>query len=73
MWKRAQMPASNHECPEEDTYKLLIDSYRLRMDDDLKFEGKRNAGSVYVSPSNGVEAFRRCLQLAESRGGLLPL
>lgn len=61
-----------HERPEEDTYKLLIDTYRLRMDDDFKFEGKRNTGSVYANASNGVEGFRRFLQLAESRDGLLP-
>lgn len=61
-----------HDRPEEDTYKLLIDTYRLRMDDDFKFEGKCNAGSVYANASNGIEAFRRFLRLAESRDGLLP-
>ncbi|KEF54591.1 uncharacterized protein A1O9_09033 [Exophiala aquamarina CBS 119918] len=61
-----------HDRPEEDTYKLLIDTYRLRMDDDFKFEGKRNAGSLYANASNGIEAFRQFLRLAESRDGLLP-
>jgi len=61
-----------HDRSEEDTYKLLIDTYRLRMDDDFKFEGKHNPGSLYANASDGVEGFRSFLGLAESRDGLLP-
>ena len=61
-----------HDRPEQDVYKLLIDTYRLRMEDNYKFEGTVDEGSVYGSASNGLQGFRHFLDLAESKGGLLP-
>lgn len=61
-----------HDRPEQDVYTLLIDTYRLRMEDNYNFEGTVDEGSVYGSAPNGLRGFRHFLDLAESRGGLLP-
>ncbi|OCL06400.1 putative MYND domain protein [Glonium stellatum] len=61
-----------HDRPEQDVYKLLIDTYRFRMDDDYSLEGKVSTDSVYGGARNGLAGFRRFLRLAESRPGLLP-
>ncbi|CAI7662848.1 unnamed protein product [Penicillium pancosmium] len=36
-----------HDRPKEDVYKLLIDAFRLRMDDDFKFLQLRHANTIY--------------------------
>ncbi|KAJ5988442.1 MYND domain protein [Penicillium waksmanii] len=36
-----------HDRPKEDIYKLLIDAFRLRMDDDFKFLELRHANTIY--------------------------
>jgi splicing suppressor protein 51 len=58
--------------PEKDVYKLLIDTYRLRMEDKYKFEGDVDADSIYSGVSSGVPGFRRFLRLAERKRELLP-
>ncbi|KAI1317113.1 hypothetical protein EDD11_009000 [Mortierella claussenii] len=61
-----------HDRPEEDVYKLLIDAYRLRMDDDYRFSGDVDVDSLYGGAASGFNGFQRFLSLAESRPGLLP-
>lgn len=61
-----------HSRPEKDVYKLLIDAYRLRMEDQYNFEGDADMDSVYGGAPDSRDGFRRFLRVAESRRGLLP-
>ncbi|KAG4431779.1 hypothetical protein IFR05_012736 [Cadophora sp. M221] len=61
-----------HNRPEEDVYKLLIDTYRFRMEDNFNLEGARNKESIYGGAADGRIGFVRFLGLAESKTGLLP-
>lgn len=61
-----------HDRPEDDVYKLLIDTFRLRINDDYKFSAIKTKGSIYAGRSDSLSAFYRYLHLAESRQGLLP-
>lgn len=61
-----------HDRPEEDVFIPLIDSFRLRLDDDYKFDGDVEVGTVYDGAPNSAPAFRRFLKRAEKRTGLLP-
>lgn len=60
-----------HNRPERDVFKLLIDTYRLRMEDNMK-AGEVDTDNVYGASSDGRGGFRRFLRLAEKRAGLLP-
>jgi len=61
-----------HDRPEQDVYKLLIDTYRFRMEDDYNLEGNADVDSIYGGARDGRQGFRRFLRLAESRRELLP-
>ncbi|KAF9207770.1 hypothetical protein BGZ49_010592 [Haplosporangium sp. Z 27] len=61
-----------HDRPEADVFKLLIDTYRLRMEDMYNFGVDAEADSVYNLSPDGSKGFMRFLKLAESRPGLLP-
>lgn len=61
-----------HDIPEQDAYKLLIDTYRLRMEDNYNLEGDADADGIYGGARDGRPGFRRFLRLAEGRRGLLP-
>lgn len=62
-----------HERPEKDVYKLLVDVYRLRMEDNSTFSGEVDADSIYGGASDGGQAgFGRFLNTAEAQRGLLP-
>ncbi len=61
-----------HDRPEQDVYKLLIDTYRFRMEDDYNLEGSADADSIYGGARDSLQGFRRFLRLAQSRRGLLP-
>ncbi|KAG0314407.1 hypothetical protein BGZ99_008155 [Dissophora globulifera] len=61
-----------HDRSERDTYKLLVDCYRLRMDDIYKFENKADANSIYGGATDGAAGFEQFLRLTESRRVLLP-
>lgn len=60
-----------HSRPEAEVYTLLIDSYRLRIDDEYAFRGDISDFSLYGG-GNPVKDFRRYLQKAEKRTGVLP-
>lgn len=61
-----------HDRPEKDVYRLLIDAYRMRVEDDYNLEGEADADSLYGGASSGLMGFKRFLRLAGSRPGLLP-
>ena len=61
-----------HDRPETDVFKLLIDAYRLRIDDENKYgEGLHRDGSYSGTQEDGT-AFRKFLNKAHSKPGLLP-
>ena len=61
-----------HDRPEQDVYKLLIDCFRLRQEDNWTFERIRDPESLYTDASNSLTPFRHFLRLAASRPNLLP-
>ena len=58
-----------HALPEKEALVQLIDCFRMRMEDDYNF-GCNNFG-VYAQ-EDPLPVFKRFLDLAESRSGLLP-
>lgn len=60
-----------HRRSEKLTYQLLIDAYRLRMEDDSNM-GDIDEDSIYNDEPDGRKGFRRFLRKAESRANLLP-
>ncbi|KAI3331448.1 putative MYND domain protein [Xylariaceae sp. AK1471] len=61
-----------HDRPEIDVYRLLIDSYRLRIEDEYKFEGNANEDNIYSGAPDSLLGFERYLRHAARRPGLLP-
>ncbi|KAK4135876.1 hypothetical protein BT67DRAFT_440752 [Trichocladium antarcticum] len=61
-----------HGRPEKDVYRLLVDAYRMRAEDDYTWEGKANPDGLYGGAENGLNGLRRFLGLAVARPGLLP-
>lgn len=59
-----------HDRPQRDVFTLLIDTYRLRMEDDYK-AGEADSDSIYGGATDGRLGFRRFLRLAEKER-LLP-
>ena len=61
-----------HDRSEKDVFKLLIDSYRLRAEDDYNF-GELDADSMYGGElQSGEQGFKRFLLLAKSKSKLNP-
>ncbi|KAL9094327.1 MAG: hypothetical protein Q9165_003468 [Trypethelium subeluteriae] len=61
-----------HGYSEKMTYQLLIDAYRLRMDDQYVWTGDVDEDSIYSGECDGQAGFKRFLKKAERRAGLLP-
>lgn len=63
-----------HDRPEQDVYTLLIDAYRLRINDDLFHKLQYNVDSLYCQEGDSGEGgFRHFLQRVENHpNGLLP-
>ena len=53
-------------------YKLLIDSYRLSLEDDFNFEGVRDRNTVYGRATDSLKGFQSFLSLAQMRQTILP-
>lgn len=51
---------------------MLIDAYRLRIDDEHTFEGNAAVDSIYGGAESSLPGFQKFLRLAVSRAGLLP-
>ncbi|CAE7221112.1 hypothetical protein CFE70_010717 [Pyrenophora teres f. teres 0-1] len=58
--------------PEKDVYRLLIDAFRMRSEDDMKLENKPMPNSIYTGKPSSIEPFKKFLSLAATRKGLLP-
>lgn len=62
-----------HGRSRRDVYKLLIDTYRLRMDDNFTITGEIDVDSIYGEATDGGKSgFRRFLQMVEQDQGVLP-
>ncbi|POR38376.1 Uncharacterized protein TPAR_01418 [Tolypocladium paradoxum] len=61
-----------HDRSETDVYRLLIDAYRLRVEDTYTVEGDIEADSIYGGAPDGRRGLGRFLDLATRRRGLLP-
>ena len=61
-----------HDRPGEDVFKLLIDAYRLRMEDVYKFTGDVEEDSIYNKAASGEVGFRRFVGKARDKAGLMP-
>ncbi|KAL2826090.1 hypothetical protein BDW59DRAFT_161214 [Aspergillus cavernicola] len=61
-----------HDRPNEEVYKLLIDTYRLRMNDRYRLEGSADSDCIHGGAPNSHVGFRRFLDKVEEKGGLLP-
>lgn len=63
-----------HGRSERDVYKLLIDTYRLRVVEDNNLTGNVDVDSPYggATADGGTSGFRRFLRMAQRIPGLLP-
>lgn len=62
-----------HDRPEKDVYKLLVDTYRMKVEDDYNLEGDASVDSIYGgAQDHGRRDFQRFLKRVESKPGLLP-
>ncbi|KAF2672769.1 hypothetical protein BT63DRAFT_436634 [Microthyrium microscopicum] len=61
-----------HDLPEKDVYTLLLDSYRMRQEDEYKFGGDADVDSIYGGAPHSLKPFRRFLRRAEKKSGILP-
>ncbi|KJZ80346.1 hypothetical protein HIM_00196 [Hirsutella minnesotensis 3608] len=61
-----------HDRSEKDVYRLLIDAYRLRVEDIYVIEGEADAGSIYGGAADGLRGFQAFLERVERCPGLLP-
>ncbi|KAF9134111.1 hypothetical protein BGX30_012044 [Mortierella sp. GBA39] len=61
-----------HNRSEKDVQKLLIDIYRLRMDDTFKFDHMVENDSLYSGARDGINGFKNFLLLVEGKAELLP-
>lgn len=62
-----------HGRSERDVYKLLIDTYRLRLDDDCKFAFFRHPRSIYNDATDGGKwGFCQFLRMLHHRNQMLP-
>lgn len=61
-----------HDRPEKDVYRLLIDAYRLRMEDTYVHDQDADADSIYGGATHGLSGFRRFLDMAAEQADLLP-
>lgn len=61
-----------HDRSEQDVYKLLIDSFRLRQADEASLEGKTTPNSIYSGASSSIGPFRQYIAKAGSRPNMLP-
>ena len=61
-----------HDRSESDTFKLLIDTYRMRMEDNYTMAGDADTDSMYGGAPDFSAGFRRFLKRVQRKPGLLP-
>lgn len=62
-WSNLRAKTWLHNRPEQDTFKLLIDIYGLRADDEFKFQQKKLRDSLYGGAASGIGSFENFLRL----------
>jgi splicing suppressor protein 51 len=61
-----------HGRPEDDVYRLLIDSYRLHSYDKFQFEKENKLGSIFAGATDSAHDFSSYLSAAAGRPTFLP-
>jgi splicing suppressor protein 51 len=61
-----------HDRPKKDVFKLLIDAFRIRQEDDKTLENITTPNTIYSGASSSIKTFREFLRLAATRPGFLP-
>ncbi|KAK5998684.1 hypothetical protein PT974_01066 [Cladobotryum mycophilum] len=61
-----------HGRSERDVYRLLIDAYRLRVEDLYNLDNDIDEGSIYAGRSSGIRGFKRFLRRTAKRRAMLP-
>jgi splicing suppressor protein 51 len=61
-----------HDRPENDTYKLLIDVFRMKLEDGYKFDGEVELDSIYDGSPSSIRAFQRFFNKVEKKKDMLP-
>ncbi|KAH0364697.1 SET domain-containing protein, partial [Aureobasidium melanogenum] len=61
-----------HDRPDSDVYKLLIDCFRLRQEDEYSFKGDVDYDSIYAGGPHSKAPFLRFLNQAEAAKDVLP-
>ncbi|KAF4974955.1 hypothetical protein FZEAL_8218 [Fusarium zealandicum] len=61
-----------HDCPKEEVYRILIDSYRLRMNDMSECRQVSDEDVYFVRFATSIIGFRRYLDIAQDTAGFLP-
>ena len=63
-----------HDRSERDVYTLLIDAYRMRIEDEYRYDGKVDSDSIYAGNDDSSVGFSRFLEKVERHDGgkLLP-
>jgi hypothetical protein len=62
-----------HDRLEEDVYRLLVDAFRMRSEDDMKLENKPKPNSIYTGNPSGIEPCKEFLDQAATRRDMLLL
>ncbi|KAH7271778.1 hypothetical protein B0J15DRAFT_576966 [Fusarium solani] len=61
-----------HNRSERDVYRILIDSFRFRMEEQCQHDGQAVEGTIYDDLDDSLPAFKQYLETAASRRNLLP-
>lgn len=61
-----------HTMPENEAFTFLIDSFRLRQEDEYQMTGDVECDSVYDGAETSLPGFLNFLDLAQTRVGVLP-
>ncbi|KAL6353747.1 hypothetical protein LRP88_12738 [Fusarium phalaenopsidis] len=62
-----------HNRPEKGVYRLLLDTYRLRVDDMYTLEGDVDDDNIYAGRADSLQGFRRFMRkITRSKKALLP-
>lgn len=62
-----------HNRPEKDVYRLLLETYRLRIEDMYNLEGEVDNDSIYAGLQDSLQGFRRFMRkMTKSNKALLP-
>lgn len=62
-----------HDRPEKDVYRLLIDAYRMQVEDDYTMDGDVDDDSIYGGAPDGRRGLRRFVARAAARGRTRPV